>query len=39
MTMPEGWDLEPCDQCNGGIEEICERCQTLDDYYASEEEN
>lgn len=31
LSMPEGWDLEPCDQCNGGIVEVCDRCALLED--------
>ena len=23
---------EPCDMCDGGIENVCDRCQELDEY-------
>jgi hypothetical protein len=32
LTQPEGYDLEPCDQCWGGIVDVCERCQQLEDW-------
>jgi hypothetical protein len=24
-------EMEPCDQCSGGIVEVCDRCQLLDE--------
>ena len=37
LTQPEGFDLEPCDQCYGGISDICDRCQLLEDWYNEKE--
>jgi hypothetical protein len=31
LSQPEGWDLEPCDQCSGGIVDVCDRCALLED--------
>ena len=36
--QPEGWDLETCEQCDGGISEVCERCLELDEIYEQLEE-
>ena len=27
----DGVELDHCDYCNGGITEVCDRCQLLDD--------
>ena len=36
--LDDSYDLEPCDQCSGGIAEMCERCQQLDDWDADQEQ-
>ena len=30
-SQPEGYDLDTCDGCRGGIVEVCDRCQLLDE--------
>lgn len=38
-SQPEGFDLESCDQCNGGIVEVCDRCILLDEMYQDAQEH
>ena len=37
-NIQESWDLETCEQCDGGISEVCERCLELDELYEQLEE-
>jgi DnaJ-class molecular chaperone len=30
-SQPEGFDLEFCDYCSGGVSEVCDRCQAMED--------
>lgn len=41
--MSEGFgddmdDLEPCDQCHGGITEVCDRCREMEELDQQREE-
>lgn len=31
-----GFDTEPCEDCNGGIVHVCDRCQVLEDMDSDE---
>lgn len=30
-SQPEGWDLDQCDECHGGISEECDYCRNQRD--------
>jgi len=37
-SQPEGWSLETCEECNGGVSEVCERCLEIEELYEQLEE-
>ena len=38
-SFDEGFcvDLEPCDYCNAGVSEMCDRCREIDELESDEE--